>query len=84
MKVCHSKKQTHMEGPASYQLVDWNTGQTPTGGSSEEFCAMAARLTQQRRVGDEGLRVVKPCQVGRKSRGRTGFVFDGTTRGSTG
>ncbi len=27
---------------------------------------MAARLTQQRRVGDEGLRVVKPCQVGRK------------------
>ena len=28
---------------------------------------MAARLTQQRRVGDEGLRVVKPCQVGRKA-----------------
>ncbi len=21
MKVCHSEKQTHMEGPASYQLV---------------------------------------------------------------
>ena len=33
---------------------------------------MAARLTQQRRVGEEGLRVVKPCQVGRKvSRGNT-------------
>ncbi len=31
---------------------------------------MAARLTQQRRVGDEGLRVVKPCQVGRKVLGR--------------
>ncbi len=27
---------------------------------------MAARLTQQRRVGEEGLRVVKPCQVGGK------------------
>ena len=44
---------------------------------------MAARLTQQRRVGEEGLRVVKPCQVGRKVlRKRLGF--DGTTRGSTG
>ncbi len=31
------------------------------------FCAMGAILTQQRRVGDEGLRVVKPCQVGRMS-----------------
>ena len=27
---------------------------------------MGETLTQQRRVGDEGLRVVKPCQVGRK------------------
>ncbi len=33
---------------------------------------MAARLTQQRRVGEGGLRVVKPCQVGRKVlRGKT-------------
>ena len=30
---------------------------------------MAARLTQQRRVGEEGLRVVKPCQVGRMAWG---------------
>ena len=30
---------------------------------------MAARLTQQRRVGEEGLRVVKPCQVGRTAGG---------------
>ena len=27
---------------------------------------MGATLTQQRRVGDEGLRIVKPCQVGRE------------------
>ena len=27
---------------------------------------MGAILTQQRRVGEEGLRVVKPCQVGRR------------------
>ena len=29
---------------------------------------MDASLTQQRRVGDEGLRVVKPCQEGRNLR----------------
>ena len=34
---------------------------------------MAARLTQQRRVGEEGLRVVKPCQVGRKVLLRNGW-----------
>src|SRR5258705_7976611 len=34
------------------------TAQTPTGGSSEEFSAMVARLTEQRRVQDEGFRVV--------------------------
>ena len=34
---------------------------------------MAARLTQQRRVGEEGLRVVKPCQVGRKVSSRNGW-----------
>ncbi len=42
---------------------------------------MGESLTQQRRVSDEGLRVVKLCQVG-----RTGFVIipqssDGTTEG---
>jgi len=41
--------------------------QTPTGGSSEEFCAMGETLTQQRRVSEEGLRVVKLCQGGKKS-----------------
>ena len=45
---------------------------------------MAARLTQQRRVGEEGLRVVKPCQVGRKVLSEKRLRFDGTTRGSTG
>ncbi len=34
---------------------------------------MAARLTQQRRVGEEGLRVVKPCQVGTKVLPRNGW-----------
>ena len=36
---------------------------------------MAARLTQQRRVGEEGLRVVKPCQVGRKGLPRNGGIL---------
>ena len=45
---------------------------------------MAARLTQQRRVGEEGLRVVKPCQVGRMAVGLIILQIDGTTRGSTG
>ncbi len=48
------------------------------------FCAMGETLTQQRRVSDEGFRVVKLCQVG-----RTCFLIiprstDGTTEGSTG
>src|SRR2546429_3763676 len=34
------------------------TAQTPTGGSSEEFSAMGETLTGQRRVQDEGFRVV--------------------------
>ena len=42
-----------------------NTAQTPTGGSSGEFCAMLERVTQRRRVNDEGLRVVKFFRQGR-------------------
>ena len=45
---------------------------------------MAARLTQQRRVGEEGLRVVKPCLVGRMSGEIICSRSDGTTEGSTG
>ncbi len=41
-------------------------------------------LTQQRRVSDEGLRVVKLCQVGRTRESPIRVSFDGTTRGSTG
>ena len=37
---------------------------------------MGETLTQQRRVGEEGLRVVKPCQVGRT-------VFERTVRDLT-
>ena len=42
---------------------------------------MGESLTERRRVGDEGLRVVNPCQEGRWS------IFgsaDGTSRGSPG
>src|SRR5690242_4774272 len=42
------------------------TAQTPTGGSSEEFSAMVARLTEQRRVQDDGLRVVNCFSQGRE------------------
>src|SRR3989442_12990868 len=41
------------------------TAQTPTGGSSEEFSAMDASLTEQRRVQDEGLRIVNCFSWGR-------------------
>src|SRR5690606_18651447 len=37
----------------------------PTGGSSRESSAMDASLTEQRRVSDEGFRVVKLCCQGR-------------------
>src|SRR4030088_771285 len=41
------------------------TAQTPTGGSSEEFSAMEETLTEQRRVQEDGLRVVNCFTVGR-------------------
>src|SRR5205085_5049594 len=41
------------------------TAQTPTGGSSEEFSAMGKRLTEQRRVQEDGLRVVNCFSRGR-------------------
>src|SRR5579884_1143998 len=44
------------------------TAQTPTGGSSEEFSSMGATLNEQRRVQEEGFRIVNCFSVGR---GRT-------------
>ncbi len=41
------------------------TAQTPTGGSSEEFSAMGETLTEQRRVQEDGLRVVNCFSLGR-------------------
>ncbi len=61
-----------------------DTVQTPTGGSSEEFCAMGETLTQQRRVSDEGFRVVKLCQVRRTYFLLIPLSTDGITEGSTG
>ncbi len=45
---------------------DWDceTAQTPTGGSSKESWTMGASLIQQRRVEDDGLRVVNSFQGG--------------------
>ena len=37
---------------------DWDTAQTPTGGSSGEYCTMGETLMQRRRVEEEGLRIV--------------------------
>jgi hypothetical protein len=42
------------------------TAQTPTGGSSEEFSSMVARLNEQRRVLEEGLRIVNSFSRGRE------------------
>ncbi len=49
---------------------DWDceTAQTPTGGSSKESWTMGASLIQQRRVEDDGLRVVNSFQGGRYGR----------------
>jgi hypothetical protein len=41
------------------------TAQTPTGGSSEEFSAMGATLTEQRRVQEDGFRIVNCFTLGR-------------------
>jgi hypothetical protein len=45
---------------------------------------MGESLTQQRRVSEEGLRIVKLCQVGRNRLMLIPSALDGTTRGSTG
>ena len=45
---------------------------------------MGESLTQRRRVGDEGLRVVKPCRVERIPAPRILGRVDGTTEGSPG
>ena len=45
---------------------------------------MGETLTQQRRVSEEGLRIVKLCQMGRSAVGLTAPRLDGTIRGSTG
>ena len=39
----------------------------------EEYCAMGESLTQQRRVNDEGLRVVKFFSEGRDNDGTSGI-----------
>src|ERR671923_804366 len=45
------------------------------GGSSRESCAMRESVTQQRRVGEEGLRVVNPFQEGRRCGGEQPSVL---------
>ena len=49
---------------------DWDceTAQTPTGGSSEESSTMGKRPIEQRRVEDDGLRVVNSFRRGRYGR----------------
>ncbi len=44
---------------------------------------MGATLTQRRRVDDEGLRVVKSCQM-ENAYVLILYMFDGTIKGSTG
>ena len=45
---------------------------------------MGETLTQRRRVDDEGLRVVKSCQMERNAWWLIPAMFDGTIEGSTG
>ncbi len=44
---------------------------------------MGETLTQRRRVDDEGLRVVKSCQMERSVGVLISHLFDGTIKGST-
>ncbi len=48
------------------------------------FCAMGESLTQQRRVSDEGFRVVKLCRGERSVLRLISLILDGTPKGSTG
>lgn len=45
---------------------------------------MDESLTERRRVGEEGFRIVKPCQGERNAPVQTVRVSDGTSKGSTG
>ena len=46
---------------------------------------MGETLNERRRVGDEGLRVVKPCRAGKKiQHGEQSWDLDGTAEGSSG
>ncbi len=45
---------------------------------------MGETLTQQRRVSEEGFRIVKLCRVERNVWVLIALMLDGTTRGSTG
>ena len=45
---------------------------------------MGESLTQQRRVSEEGLRVVKLCQCRKTAYHLIGVKFDGIHKGSTG
>jgi hypothetical protein len=45
---------------------------------------MGATLTQRRRVGEEGFRIVKPCRKGRNAERSIPVSFDGTFKGSAG
>ncbi len=42
-----------------------DTAQTPTGGSSGGYCTMEETLMQQRRVREDGLRIVNLSYQGR-------------------
>ena len=44
---------------------NWDTVQTPTGGSSGEYCTMEETLMQQRRVEDDAFRCVNSFYKGR-------------------
>ena len=48
---------------------NWDTVQTPTGGSSRESFTMGATLMVQRRVEEEGLRIVNSCHLGARHGG---------------
>ena len=65
-------------------LWEGKTGPENRATHGDLFANWYESLTQQRRVCDEGLRIVKHCREGRIRGGLTSRSDDGTSRGSTG
>ena len=61
--------QDFVQAASNCKDVYKRQAQTPTGGSSGEYCTMGETLMQRRRVSEEVFRYVKLYQQGRRNDG---------------